>query len=510
MNLIRDKVQRLWILPALFFAIFLLLPVTRLIHIGANHEMWREIFHHRTPGIVFFTLWQAFASALISLALSIPLAFTLYRISAPGSRTMRTLIAIPFFLPNIVVAIMWRAIYPGAAGVGFIILGNVLMNVGLSTRILGSHWRALDPDIESAAALDGAGQVRTALFISLPQLRASLISAFLLVILYCMANFGIVLALGTPRTNTIETDIYRSATEDLNLSRSSTLVLVQIAITMLIGWIAARLGREHGNHLGETGTAKKFHKRDRPVLVFALALISTFIVLPLITLFAKAFTSPTGFTFAHFTDLLSPKATDLLSISLARVVGNTLRNAAVVTVLAICLGTLIAYLLARSGKLGTFIQLPIGISSEIIGLGFLLTFTRGFFPLQSNWLVLPIAQSLFIIPLVARTIHPLLISQPTAYRESAELDRATDSQFWWLIQYPLARRVIAIAAGYAALSSIGDFGSSNFLAYGEQSTLTQLLFAFISRPGTANYGMAMAVSAILVVICAGIVAISEW
>jgi thiamine transport system permease protein len=423
---------------------------------------------------------------------------------------MRTLVAIPFFLPNIVVAIMWRAIYPGAAGVGFIILGNVLMNVGLSTRILGSHWRALDRDIESAAALDGAGQVRTALFISLPQLQASLISAFLLVTLYCMANFGIVLALGTPQTNTIETEIYRSATQDLNLSRSSTLVLVQIAITVFIGWIAARMSRGQDSQLGEIGKVKIFHRRDLPVLLLSITLILTFIVLPLITLFAKAFSSPSGFTLSHFTDLLSPKATDLLSISLANIVENTVRNALVVTALSICLGTLIAFLLARSEKLGTFIQLPIGISSEIIGLGFLLTFTRGLFPLQSHWLVLPIAQSLFIIPLVARTIHPLLTSQPVAYRESAELDRASVLQIWWLIQYPLIRRVIVIAAGYAALSSIGDFGSSNFLAYGDQSTLTQLLFAFISRPGTANYGMAMAISAILIVICAGIVAISEW
>jgi thiamine transport system permease protein len=508
-----DKVQLLWLFPALFFALFLLLPVARLIATGANHEMWQEVAHHRTAAIVLFTLWQALASSLISAILSIPLAYILYRTASPGSRTMRTLIALPFFLPNIVVAIMWRAIFPGAAGVGFIILGNILMNVGLATRILGSQWRALDSEIDAAAALDGAGKLRTALSISLPQLRPALFSAALLTTLYCMANFGIVLALGTTHTNTIETDIYQSATVDLNLSRSSTLVLIQIAITITIGWVAARLSRTAANALsgpGPSQTHQRFSRRDLPAFLFSLVLILALILTPILALFVKAFSASSQFTITHFTDLLSPKATDLLAISLIRIISNTFRNAVVVTIMAVALGTLIAYLLARSGKLGTLIQLPIGISSEIIGLGFLLTFTRGLFPLQSTWLVLPIAQTLFIVPLVARTIHPILITQPREELESAEIDRASSSQIWWQIQYPPARRVIAIAAGYAALSSIGDFGSSNFLAFGEQSTLTQMLFAFITRPGTANYGMAMAISSILVLICAAIVAISEW
>ncbi|MFM2023291.1 MAG: hypothetical protein RIR89_683, partial [Actinomycetota bacterium] len=40
----------------------------------------------------------------------------------------------------------------------------------------------------------------------------------------------------------------------------------------------------------------------------------------------------------------------------------------------------------------------------------------------------------------------------------------------------------------------------SLLAYGDQATLPTVLYALISRPGETNYGMAMAVSAIMIVL----------
>jgi thiamine transport system permease protein len=54
--------------------------------------------------------------------------------------------------------------------------------------------------------------------------------------------------------------------------------------------------------------------------------------------------------------------------------------------------------------------------------------------------------------------------------------------------------------GYAAIISLGEFGASSFLANGSQATIPTMLFRLISRPGEQNYGMAMAVSAILILL----------
>lgn len=65
---------------------------------------------------------------------------------------------------------------------------------------------------------------------------------------------------------------------------------------------------------------------------------------------------------------------------------------------------------------------------------------------------------------------------------------------------PLIRGTLLNATGYAAIIAIGEFGAANFLAYGDQGTLPTVLYQLISRPGAQNYGMAMAASALLIVV----------
>ncbi len=62
----------------------------------------------------------------------------------------------------------------------------------------------------------------------------------------------------------------------------------------------------------------------------------------------------------------------------------------------------------------------------------------------------------------------------------------------------MIRGVLLTSLGYAAIISVGEFGASTFLAYGSEGTIPTLLFRLIARPGEQNYGMAMAVSAILI------------
>jgi hypothetical protein len=66
-------------------------------------------------------------------------------------------------------------------------------------------------------------------------------------------------------------------------------------------------------------------------------------------------------------------------------------------------------------------------------------------------------------------------------------------------------QIVTELDGYAAIISLGEFGASSFLANGSQATIPTLLYRLISRPGEQNYGMAMAVSAILIALSAAIV-----
>ncbi|MFM2352054.1 MAG: hypothetical protein RL096_535, partial [Actinomycetota bacterium] len=109
-------------------------------------------------------------------------------------------------------------------------------------------------------------------------------------------------------------------------------------------------------------------------------------------------------------------------------------------------------------------------------------------------------QALMATPLVVRIIYPALASIGSDHREAAALAGAGSSQTWWHIEVGIIRNVIMTAIGFAVVASIGEFGAASLLAYGDQATLPTVLYALISRPGSTNYGMAMAVTAILILL----------
>jgi thiamine transport system permease protein len=103
--------------------------------------------------------------------------------------------------------------------------------------------------------------------------------------------------------------------------------------------------------------------------------------------------------------------------------------------------------------------------------------------------------------MVIRLVYPALISIGQGPIEQARLDVASSWQIWRFVESGMIKGVLLTATGYAAIISVGEFGASSFLAYGSEGTIPTLLFRLIARPGEQNYGMAMAVSAILIMLC---------
>jgi thiamine transport system permease protein len=141
---------------------------------------------------------------------------------------------------------------------------------------------------------------------------------------------------------------------------------------------------------------------------------------------------------------------------------------------------------------------PLGVSSVVLGFGFLVSFDAEWFPLRSSWLIVPLAQALIAVPMVIRLVYPALVSIGKEPIEQASLDGASSWQTWRFVESGMIKGVLLTALGYAAITSVGEFGASTFLAYGSEGTIPTLLFRLIARPGEQNFGMAMAVSAILI------------
>ena len=71
-------------------------------------------------------------------------------------------------------------------------------------------------------------------------------------------------------------------------------------------------------------------------------------------------------------------------------------------------------------------------------------------------------------------------------------------------------RALGIGAGFAFAISLGEFGATSFLASPDLATLPILIARLLGRPGGDNYGMALAASVLLAVICGAMMLLSEY
>jgi thiamine transport system permease protein len=332
--------------------------------------------------------------------------------------------------------------------------------------------------------------------------------------LYCACSYGIVLSLGAGQVNTLETAISISVLERLDFSHAALLALLQI-VFCIFAFTVSRWGGT--NPLSFTPTlsgSKRLDKRDLPVSIFSFVVIGFLVVMPLSLVLSKAFISSSGnFTLENFALLDTRGARDLLNITFFEAGLNSLRNMLVATFASVCIGLLVSFLLAEKARrlrrkktdllgigLDAAFLLPIGVSSVVIGVGYLITLTGELAWLRSSWLLVPLVQSVFAIPLVIRIVYPSLLAVEANTREQAMTDGASTVQVFYHVDFALIGPVMKTAISFSALVSLGEFGAASLLSFGDQSTIPVLMYQLISRPGAHNYGMALAVASILTLI----------
>ena len=505
----------LWAIPLTFVSVLFYWPIAKITSLGFSGDWLATLSEPKTLDVIWFTLWQAAVSTLVTLVIAIPGAYLLYRKSFPGQRLIKALITVPFVLPSIVVAVgftVFRNVHDFWIELGltflsdpiyWIIAAHVFVNYSIAVRTIGGVWAGLDTEIDEAAELDGAGRLRSLLSISVPQLRPAVFSAAALVFLFSATSFGIVLVLGGGQVQTIETAIYFSATQFLDLEAAAALLFIQTLITASAFLVGSSLAKGTvGLEQVFEGTRKpRVDRRDWPVAILTTGIVLGLLVMPMLLVLVESFRVGERWGLTNFANLGTRGARDLLNISVIDAAANSLRNMVVAAAIAFVLGTLISWLLVRTKQklLDLVFLVPLGVSSVVLGFGFLVSFDATWFPLRSSWLIVPLAQALIALPMVIRLVYPALVSIGKEPIEQASLDGASSWQIWRFVESGMIKGVLLTAAGYAAIISVGEFGASSFLAYGSEGTIPTLLFRLIARPGEQNYGMAMAVSAILIV-----------
>ncbi len=531
----------LFSLPLLFLALFYFYPLTKIVLLSFLPEgSWQPEKISRLFSstvylrILWFTTWQAALSTLITLGLALPGAYVFGRYTFPGKNLIQALLTVPFVLPTVVTAAAFRALL-GQNGllngwlmsgfdlssppirieqtVYFFLLAHVFYNYSLVLRIVGGFWAGLDPDVRAAARMLGASPWQTFRRITLPLLFPAIGSAALLVFIFCFTSFGVVLILGGPGYATIEVEIYRQAVQLFNLPMAAALSLVQIAVNFLLMWLYARLDKRSKTTFysdGATGSAMQpVLKSQKAWIGVNVVFMVILLVSPLMALVMRSVTGEYGMTFAYYSALFTTQTRSVFFVEPISAVSNSIGFGVAAMLIAVTLGLLASTFLASARSKGTslwdaVIMLPLATSAVTLGFGYIITLNRPPLNLRDSIVLVPIAHALVAFPFVVRCILPSLRRIPQSLREAATLLGASPFQVWRYVDLPIIMRAILVGSVFAFSISLGEFGASAFVTRPHTPTMPVAIFRFLGQPGDMNYGQAMAMSTILMLVtCSG-------
>ena len=534
----------LFSLPLVFLVLFYFYPLLKIVLLSLWPEgSWNpatlgNLVHSPVYGLIlWFTCWQAVVSTLLTLALALPGAFIFARYRFFGKNLLQALMTVPFVLPTVVTAAAFRALL-GTTGlmnnwllagfnlarppinidqtVGFFLLAHVFYNYTLVVRIVGGFWAGLNPDLRAAATMLGASPWQSFRRITLPLLMPAIGSAALLVFIFCFTSFGVVLILGGPRYATLEVEIYRQSVQLFNLPMAAALSLTQIAVNFLLMWFHARLSNKSQVTFysdSATGSAVKIKTAGQRIFVGTNILFMVFLlVTPLLALLVRSVIGEDGLTLAYYSALFTTQARSVFFVEPIAAVANSVGFALAAMTIAVILGLLAStFLAAKRGK-GTssvhlwdaIIMLPLATSAVTLGFGYIITLNKPPLNLRDSLALVPIAHALVAFPFVVRCILPSIRRIPQTLREAAALLGASPIQVWRWVDIPIISRAILVGAVFAFSISMGEFGASAFVTRPHTQTMPVAIFRFLGQPGDLNYGQAMAMSSILMLVtCSG-------
>lgn len=492
-------------IPVLFLGYFFVYPVASILVEATSGEGGLSFLTRAsTAGTIWFTLWQAAVSTVLTLLVAFPLTWTVSTFDFPGRRWVMAIVTVPFVLPSVVVASAFIALGLRDS-IWAILAAHVFFNVSVVVRTVTTVWARLDRAPIEAARTLGASPWAAFRKITLPILGPSIAAASSIVFLLCFTSFGIVLLLGGLRLRTIEVEIYQRVTTFLDLPAAGALALVQLIGITVVMALYARLQEKRSRRLhlrAESRVLRSPRRRERAWVWSIVATTLALTLVPPAVLIARSLRSG-GAGWKFLVD------TGPLAVDPGGAITNSLQSAAIAASIALIIGIPAAVIVARTAPawgrwIDVVVMLPLGTSAVTIGLGFLVALDRPI-DLRTAPIIVPIAHALVAIPFVVRAVLPTIRSIRTVLRDAAAVLGASPSRVWREIDLPLMARAVGVAGGFAAAVSLGEFGATAFIVRPGTTTIPTLIYQLLGRPGAITFSGAMAMSVVLMVLVAALV-----
>jgi thiamine transport system permease protein len=146
-------------------------------------------------------------------------------------------------------------------------------------------------------------------------------------------------------------------------------------------------------------------------------------------------------------------------------------------------------------------MLPLATSAVTLGFGYIITLNTPPLNLRTSPILIVIAHTLVALPFVVRSVLPAIRTIQPVLREAAASLGASPLRVWREVDLPIASRALLVGAVFAFTISMGEFGATLFIARPDRPTMPIAIYRFLDQPGSLNYGQALAMSTLLMLVC---------
>lgn len=240
-----------WVLAAPFF-LFLLLPLVALLVYSSPADLVENLGRPAVRQAISLSLRTSVWSTLATILLGTPVAYLMARRQFPGKVALDNLIDLPIVLPPAVSGLALLLVFGRQGWIGgwlaevglrvtyteaAVVLAQTFVAASLFVRAATIGFAAVEPELEDAAAIDGASPLQVFWRMTLPLSRMALLTGVALAWARALGEFGatIIFAGNFPgRTQTMPLAIYLGFELDLELAVTLSVVLVGLSFLILL------------------------------------------------------------------------------------------------------------------------------------------------------------------------------------------------------------------------------------------------------------------------------------
>jgi iron(III) transport system permease protein len=457
------------------------------------------------------TIYFALLSTSVSFALGTFLAWAVERTNTPLGRVIGIITLSRIIIPGVIITISWILLaapnigvlnYLIEAGTGVSRLLNIYSFWGmawvqslemtpLAFLLMSAALQSIDPRLEEASAVAGAGTWRTLRRISLPLVLPAGAAAALLLLIQTVESFEVPLLIGgRARVAVYTTEVYFNTSRmPTDWGLASTYSMVLLALSMALLFVYFRLVR-HGERY-QTITGKDFrpHRIDLggwKYLSCAVSLLLVFLItgLPFLVMlyasFLPRFQAPSGEALQALTLVNYKSLFDDGGYAITPIVNSTLLgigSASVVMLLVAAISYFVHKTRVRGRKLLDFLGFaPIALPSVVLGSAFLWLYLIVPLPVIGTLTIIGLAYLTRYLPYALRFVSSAIVQIHTELEEAAAVAGGTWWQNLYRIYLPLLRPGLMAGWFWVMVHAYRELTISLMLARARNRTASVIIF----------------------------------